>query len=140
MTPASLLAAAVGGIRPGCHHQWHVVVLRRVGDAESEGDAVEEARGGELDAARRVIVAGVEDQFVVAGLQGGGLQQGLAAAAVVVGCRALEQRAVVGADCVQLDRDAGAGAAVGSVEYVGGQFCHRFSIDSLCWYERRRIS
>src|SRR5450830_962382 len=70
-------AATVSRIRPRRHHQRHVVILRGIGDAEGEGDFVDEAGGGQGDALGGEIIAGGEHQFVAAGAQGVAFQQGV---------------------------------------------------------------
>src|SRR5450830_1798292 len=117
-------AATVSRIRPRRHHQRHVVILRRIGDTEGEGDFVDEAGGGQGDALGGEIIAGGEHQFVAAGAQGVAFQQRGGAAAVGVGDVLLQQAAFADGDGVQLDAHARAGGAAGGVEDVGAEFAH----------------
>src|SRR5476649_2731686 len=111
-------AAAIGRIRPRRHHQRHMVILVRAGDAEGQRDQVDEARLRQHHALRREIIAGVEHQLIQARLHRFAFQQRRGAAAVGVGDVHLQQHLAFRPVREQRHLDAGARLAVGDIEYV----------------------
>jgi hypothetical protein len=75
-------------------------------------------RGGEIGAGRKF-------EFVHARAHRIAFEQRRVAATVGIGVVAAEQGAETVLDPEQLQRDAGAGAAVRGVEHVGGQLAHQ---------------
>src|SRR5688572_19812659 len=49
-------AAAIRGVAPRRDDQWHMIILRRIGDAETHHHVVDERRLGELHSSRAKIL------------------------------------------------------------------------------------
>ena len=60
------LAAAVGGVAIGREQQRHMIVRAGIGHPEAQRNHIQEARLLGLDALGTQVVAGVEDQLVLA--------------------------------------------------------------------------
>jgi hypothetical protein len=60
-------------------------VLGHIGDAEAQRDLIDEQRLGQVQPQRAEVVAGGEDDLVLADFECGAFEQRLVAAAIVVG-------------------------------------------------------
>ncbi len=95
---------------------------RGVGNAESHGHAVEEAKFGQRRLLRREIITDVKDQLVLAGLQLFRRQQGVVGAAFSVRARCLEEFRLAAGQGPQFNLHSLRGAAVGRIQNVSAQF------------------
>ncbi|AOX47803.1 hypothetical protein AB870_26335 [Pandoraea faecigallinarum] len=86
-------------------------MLRRLGDAETQDNAIDEARRGHVHTLRSKVVARVEHKLIFASNEVFAFEQRLVATAVGIGLH-VAQRTALAVNAPQLDTDAGAGLAV----------------------------
>src|SRR5690554_8175968 len=98
------LAAAVGGVAIGREQQRHMIVRAGIGHPEAQRNHIQEARLLGLDALGTQVVAGVEDQLVLADGEALALEDRRIAAAVVVGDDLLQANALLALQAKEIGR------------------------------------
>ena len=88
-----------------------------IGDAETQAHFVDEQGLGQVEAHGPEVVARGEHDLVATRFERGAFEQGLVAAAVVVG-DAANDLAALAVEAVERQRDAGAGLAMCGIEYM----------------------
>ena len=100
-----------------------MVMLAFIGDAETDHYVVQKSRFRQCFPNGREIVPRMKNQLVFTGPEFVFRQQGLIAAPIIVGRRAVEMVAAI-INTVQLDPDACGGTPVGGIQYMRGKKSH----------------